>query len=518
MNKLRIEIHPTGKVIYLTPGAPLKDMLFQQGVEFPCGGRGTCGKCKIKLLEGFLPPSEADKALLTPAELEQGWRLACQAYVYHPIKIELAQWTFQFFIDLSPIKITPRPGIGIAVDIGTTTVVVQALDLESGTLLCTKSALNQQAKYGHDIISRLDHAIKHGAAALTQIIRNQVGTMIKEALIEVAQRSQNKSHPVSNVVLVGNTVMHHLFCGLPVDSLAVLPFEPSDPGLKTFTARELGWTDSLPIEVRSLLPENTRVDFLPCIGGFVGSDILAGVLATNIHSKDNYNALVDLGTNGEIVIGMRGKLVCASAAAGPAFEGGGISCGMRAVTGAISGVSLQNDQIKITVIGGDISPRGICGSGLLDAIAVGLRLGIISTTGQLLVGEKWELVPGIALTKQDIREIQLAKAAIAAGFKILLRTLGIELRDLTAVHLAGAFGNYINPNSAVETGLLPGPTSKIIQAGNTALLGAKLALYTPYDELTTLAQQIQHVPLNTHPEFQDIFAEKMLLVPCTRQN
>jgi len=254
------------------------------------------------------------------------------------------------------------------------------------------------------------------------------------------------------------------------------------------------------------------VRFLPCLGGFVGSDILAGVLATRLHESEALAGLVDLGTNGEIVVGNRERLLCASTAAGPAFEGARISMGMRAATGAISEVSACGGEFECRVLG-RVAPRGICGSGLVDAVAVGLDLGRIQSTGRLSQGSSFCLAPPVLITQGDVRELQLAKGAIAAGLRLLLQQWGARAEDLTRIYLAGAFGNYINRASARRIGLLDFPRETVHPAGNTALLGAKLALFSlpEHDSAyTELRRRIQHVSLNDHPRFQDVYVEEMV--------
>ncbi len=307
---------------------------------------------------------------------------------------------------------------------------------------------------------------------------------------------------VNRVVLVGNTVMHHLFCGIDVEPLSHYPFEPVSPGLRVFQAEELGW----------ILPGNPPVHFLPCLGGFVGSDILGGLLATRLHEAQLPAALIDLGTNAEIVVGNRQRLLCASTAAGPAFEGARISNGMRAVTGAIFEVRLESGQLRCRVLGHG-QARGICGSGLVDAVAAGLDLGSIRPTGQLANGDSFPLTPPVSLTQHDIRELQLAKGAIAAGLRLLLQQWGAAPDQLDRIYVAGAFGNYINYSSARRIGLLKFPPDKVQPAGNAALLGAKLALFdAPQHDgaYPLLLAKIRHVSLNEDPNFHEAFVEEMV--------
>jgi uncharacterized 2Fe-2S/4Fe-4S cluster protein (DUF4445 family) len=274
-----------------------------------------------------------------------------------------------------------------------------------------------------------------------------------------------------------------------------------DDGWRTFAAAELGW----------LADSAARVHFLPCLGSFVGSDILAGILATGMHEREKPTVLVDLGTNGEIVVGNRERLVCASTAAGPAFEGARISMGMRAATGAISAVSLRDGAFACQVLG-EVEPRGICGSGLVDAVACGLDLGRVRSSGRIAAGEELPLLAPVKLNQRDIRELQLAKGAIASGIRLLIQRWGTRAEDLERVYLAGAFGNYISRSSARRIGLIDFPVEQVEAAGNTALRGAKLALFglaTRGDGFAGLLARTEHIPLNDDPQFHDVYVEEM---------
>lgn len=495
-NNIAIELQPLGKVVQAAAGAALQDVLFAEGVEFSCGGRGRCTRCRLKVIEGDLPITEADSRLLTQSQLAEGWRLACRARATGNLKIELAQWEAPILSDDSPLSFTPASGLGIAIDVGTTTVVAQLLDLQSGQVLGVRSALNEQAKHGADIMSRIDFTLNGGSATLTRLIREQLGGLVDSLLTTMPGRAAELQH----VVLVGNTVMHHLFCGLSVEPLAHHPFESAPDGLMTFEGRQIGWKCPA-----------ARIDFLPCLGSFVGSDILAGVLATKLHESDSLCALVDLGTNGEMVVGNRHRMLFASTAAGPAFEGARISMGMRAATGAISEVALLDDEYRCRVIGND-EPRGICGSGLVDAITAGLQRGDIGPSGRLTRDSLLRVAPRVSITQRDVREVQLAKGAIAAGLQTLVRKWGAGIDDIARLHLAGAFGNYINRASARQIGLLPFAGERVSPAGNTALLGAKLALFrNGHAErcFADLRQRLEHVPLNDDAAFAELFVAEM---------
>jgi uncharacterized 2Fe-2S/4Fe-4S cluster protein (DUF4445 family) len=347
-------------------------------------------------------------------------------------------------------------------------------------------------------MSRVQFALSgSGEQELKALIRSQIGALIGQ-LLRAAGGTLGED--VRDVILVGNSVMHHLFCGIEVEPLSHYPFVPLRAGLEVFNAGELGWE----------LPGDTRVRFLPCLGGFVGSDILAGLLATRIGESEGLVGLMDLGTNGEIVLGNRDRVLCASTAAGPAFEGARISMGMRASTGAISLVKVEDGQLRCHVLG-NAEARGICGSGLVDAVAAGLDIGIIEPSGRFANGRReWRLCESVTLTQNDIRELQLAKAAIAAGLQILREHWnGAEPARL---YLAGAFGNYVNRSSAQRIGLIGYPPDQVQPAGNTALLGAKLALFRLDSEegsYVDLRNRVEHVSLSADPHFQDIFVDEM---------
>jgi uncharacterized 2Fe-2S/4Fe-4S cluster protein (DUF4445 family) len=430
------------------------------------------------------------------------------------LEIELRQWDAAILVDDTVFAFRPRQGLGVAVDLGTTTLVAQLLNLTTGRVLAVSTALNAQARYGADVMSRLQFAVLGGGQRqLESLIRQQIGALVEQLLFSAGKQGAE----IADVVVVGNTVMHHFFCGIDAEPLSHYPFEPVEAGLQVLRSSALGWK----------LAGDPRVRFLPCLGGFVGSDVLAGILAAKLTERDDLVGLIDLGTNGEIVIGNREGLLCASTAAGPAFEGAKISMGMRASTGAISQVTLlpplnpllteegtkgwcSGDRVYCHVLG-DGAPHGLCGSGLVDAVAAGLELGVIATSGRFSRGEaSWMLAPPVALTQNDIRELQLAKAAIAAGIKLLMQRKGAK--ELSRLYLAGAFGNYIDRTSAQRIGLIDFPPERVEAAGNTALLGAKLALFSLDSQdgsYTGLRRRVEHVALNVDPDFQDVFVEEL---------
>ncbi len=499
-DRVHIELQPLGESFELERGTPLQDVLFAHGVEFPCGGRARCKGCRVRVAHGSLAITPEQHGLLSEEELGAGWRLSCCCRAESDLTLELGQWEAAILADNSVFEFTPREGLGVAVDLGTTTLVAQLLDLTNAHVLAVRTALNHQASFGADVMSRISSALKEdGLRRLSSLVRNQIGKLIAE-LLEAAKATSAR---IKSVAVVGNTVMHHLFCGIDITPLSRYPFEPARDGLEAFRASELGWN----------IASDPPVRFLPCLGGFVGSDILAGILAARLYESDALVGLVDLGTNGEIVIGNHERLLCASTAAGPAFEGARISMGMRASTGAISAVSVEEGAFRCHVLG-NLAPRGICGSGLVDAVAAALDLGLIEPSGRLRDGADGTLMlyPPVALTQNDIRELQLAKGAIAAGIRLLLARWGAEAKDLTRLYLAGAFGNYINRSSARRIGLIDFPPEMVTPAGNTALLGAKLALFNSRDEdfaYSILRRKVAHLSLNSEPNFQEVFVEEM---------
>jgi len=493
MEKHTIRLHPIGKELQVNDQTPLIDVLHEFGIEFPCGGKGTCGKCKVRLLEGEIAITEIHRQKLELLGLASDWRLSCFSLCTNDITLEIEQFNHLILADESEFEFSPREGFGIAVDLGTTTIVAQLVDLSSAKVMAVETMLNPQVKFGADLISRIQACLDGNETEMTAIVRSSIGTMIRLML---------KKHDVAlqKIVLVGNAAMQLIFSNCDVAPLSAYPFHINDPGLKTFKPEELGWD----LEVEE------NVQFYPSIGSFVGSDILAGIAATGLHQKESYTALIDLGTNGEIVIGNKDQVVCASTAAGPAFEGANISMGMRAVTGAISSLHLVDGKIEASVIG-NTAPKGICGSALIDAIAILRKMELIGIFGEINSGESQITIAGkVILTQRDINEFQLAKAAIAAGLTILARTLSIDLTDIEEIYIAGAFGSYINIENVVETGMIELQAEKIHKMGNTALIGAKMFLFSNMGIADKILAKTRHISLEADPGFQNIYVDKLL--------
>ena len=494
MRTHNIRLHPLGKEIQVNDQTPLIDILHEFGIEFPCGGHGTCGKCKVVLLEGHLKTTPQHKQKLDKLGLAGDWHLACMCQCICDITLEIEQFSHIILADESEFDFVPQKGFGVAVDLGTTTIVAQLIDMTNARVLAAETMLNPQVRFGADLVTRIQVCLAGHADEMTRLIRSAVGSMINLMLRKYAVVPDK-------VVLVGNTAMQLIFSGCDVSALSAYPFHTTDLGMKIFDVKELNW----------IFPVVNGIQFYPSIGSFVGSDILAGIAATGIHTKAKYTALIDLGTNGEIVVGNSDHIVCASTAAGPAFEGANISMGMRAATGAISTFQLSNEKILSLVIG-NTKAKGICGSALIDAIAIFRKLDLIGSFGEINSGDTQINVTGkIFLTQKDINEFQLAKAAIAAGLTILVKTLSISLEDIQEVYIAGGFGNYINLAHVVETGMIELPEEKIHKMGNTALIGAKMFLFDDEKITKNILMKTCHINLESDPEFQDIYVNKMLL-------
>jgi len=412
---------------------------------------------------------------------------------------------------------------GMAFDIGTTSIVGFLLDLATGEQLAAVGSLNPQAVYGGDLMSRIAFA-QFNAEALKKL-QTRVLAAINGFVKEACDKAKVAPAHVYKVVIVGNTCMHHIFLGIDPTHVGLAPYAPSVRSPIVVTAREL--------LVR--VNPNAAVCFLPIVAGFVGADTMAVVLATRIYDSPHVRVAVDIGTNGEVVMGSRRKLVACSAPAGPALEGAQIRHGMRGALGAIEKVEIADDVV-CGVIGG-VPPIGICGSGLIDAVAKMLDAKIVGPSGLLRIEERdvlapalrdrlverdgerqfvlaWAMASGhgqdITISQQDIRQLQLAKGAIYSGILMLKKVMGVQDGQIKELMLAGGFGNYINIESAVRIHLLPElPVERIRYVGNAAALGAQMALLseTERNRAIALARSIEHVSLAARPDFQDIFIE-----------
>lgn len=616
MGQYRIRFLPDGTEAWVQAGSTLLEAAAAAhvAIDAPCGDRGICGKCKVRVepacddsdaaagnpsISCLEPPTLPELTSIQPEELAQGWRLACQARVagdatvtvperaLQPAVVPLSQVVPQPYVrklylqlpeptledsvsdatrllraisgrmaepplELSLLRALPRllpsstykvtavavgdrlvalePGdttshcYGLAVDLGTTSVVVILADLLTGRTMGVETRLNLQANYGADVISRITHATT-SPTGLRELQSAAVNS-INHALQALLDRTGIERDRIYEAVVVGNSCMNHLLLGIDPASLASAPYQPvvSDP--VSCEAHELGIA----------INPYGRVYTLPNVAGFVGSDTVAVILATAMHRSERIRLAIDLGTNGEIVLGNRDRLLTCSTAAGPAFEGARISSGMRAAEGAIERVWIRGGEVKTQVIGGGRA-IGLCGSGLLDAVAQMRGAGIVNEGGRLVsaddAGEG--VAPGllhrlvrndgtdgfvlarrgrrpVVLTQGDVRELQLAKGAIRAGISILLKEYGIGEEDVEEILLAGAFGSYVNPASAKAIGLVPPlPIDRITAVGNAAGQGAVMALLSTdlREQATVIARRAEHVELSARPDFMDQFVEDL---------
>ncbi len=613
---IQITFYPGGRRVSVQPGITLIEAAARAGlvIDTPCGGGGTCGKCRVRFDGCALAPASAETALLPSSDLEAGWRLACQTRLSHDAIVHVPTTALfggvhqiqtksdrdmarvpdgdirRLSIQMQPpnmadsvsdltrmeralaekmptwdhasdrlcaspellrvlggrLRATRFKGVAtlrgtrlidyvaesddaplyaIAFDIGTTTVVGALLDMETGAEHAVVSAMNPQTVYGDDVLSRIAHASRD-AAALDEL-RDSIMAAVRDSIRRLCEDASVDARQICHVVVTGNTTMQHLVCGFSPASLGMAPFVPLYKHGLVFDASAAGL---------ELHPAATAYVF-PVVGGFVGGDTVAGLLAADIRHGQSPALMIDIGTNGEIVLFHDGMLHAASTAAGPAFEGARISCGMRATTGAIEKVTCADDLV-FDVIGGGV-PRGLCGSGLIDLCGVLLKTGALGVDGRLLAHDTPVSVPSeirrrlrvnahdepmcvlhepegaapIALSQKDIREVQLGAGAIRAGTSILLKQAGIAPQDLKQVLIAGGFGSFIRRDNAQRIGIIPPEIAHdtIRFAGNVAFSGAKWVALSgrARDEAEALADSIVHVELNQDPDFAMEFAMAM---------
>ena len=558
------------KQIEVPDGTTILEAEIQAGLcpDAPCGGQGKCGKCLVKangeivkacqtpvhsemkvdtlissqkhaiLTEGlnrpvafkpglFIHPVKLDKAIagdnrsdwerlvtevrkasdLEMTHVEPNLKLAASLF---DKRKEGEDWfaihTRDSILELKKEK--PKAYM-TAFDIGTTTVVGYLMDAENGTVCAIESMMNPQAQYGADVIMRANYALEHGVEALSSCIQ----TAIDELLHKLAKKKKIQPEEIYQVSIVGNTCMHHLFLGISPGSLVHAPYNPAFSERLTLKAKEYGLH----------IHPQAQLLMLPDIAGYVGADTCGCLVALRQDLKDEISLMIDIGTNGEMVLGNKEKMATCSTAAGPAFEGAKIECGMRGAAGAVDHVAYEDGSWTYTTV--DHQPAiGLCGSGLIDLVAQLYKAGLIDEMGHLESGQEndsiFVLVPpekagnekGVYLTQKDVREVQLAKAAIAAGIQLLMKELGITEKEIQKIYIAGAFGNYMNPASACAIGLLPPELEHLVEpVGNAAGEGAKIALLNT-DELEAtdrLVRGIRFLELAASAEFQDTFVDEL---------
>lgn len=608
MRKLEVTYLPSDTTAHVPSGTTLFHGAHWAGIpiESTCGGRGTCGKCKVRVVEGHTDRTLADYRHLSDG-LDEGWRLSCQAAVTEDMVVEVprpmstpraATMGVNRFVLLEPnvrkhlvdlpeatlqdhrshlrrvrdalaeegLEVAAEPSLlprlaaavsegstqvtatvvgehlidvesgdtrdrifGISFDIGTTTVVATLIDLDSGNAMAIESTINRQAPYGADVIARMGHAMT-GEGAVEELRAAVLDTV--DALIGgVCATAGVAREDVYELVVVGNATMLHLLLGVDPRSIALSPF------VATFLEPQ----DLAAADVGVRIHPDGRVALFPSVGAYVGADIVGDMVATGIVREPLRRLLVDVGTNGEIVVGSEERVVATAAPAGPAFEGGQILHGMRATEGAIEGVVLDGDagSIRLQVIGGDVEPRGICGSGLIDIVAQLRLAGLLKENGILLSHDEalerghplaehlvdregiraFAVTRDVLLTQLDVRELQSAKGAIATGIEVAMDELGVEPGDLDEVLLAGSFGTYIDPLSARVLGLVPPVRVDRIKAvGNTASEGAKMALmsFREREVAFELPAFVEYVELSDAADFNDRFIRNLAFPPLDR--
>ncbi len=484
-------------------GTRLGELLARIGaLPMPCGGHGRCGKCRVCVTGDVLPPDDHEKKLLGAAETAAGIRLACRVTVTGDCAVTVPREAGDARIrtDGTLPDLTPDPAffrVGAAVDIGTTTLAARLLG-RNGEILAETSRLNPQSAWGADVITRMEAALAGHAGELASSVREAVNGMI----LSLTREAGLPDGAADGAVVTGNTAMLSLMTETDTEPLTHAPFLAARLFGETVPASSLGFG--------SLSPD-ASVYFPPCAGAFVGADMMCSLLASDIPHRSGTRLLTDIGTNGEMILSHQGRLLAASTAAGPAFEGAGISMGMGGRGGAIDRVRAEDGRLSARVIGGG-EPVGICGSGIVDAVAALLEIGALDETGYL-ENDPAPIAGPVSLTQDDIRMVQLAKSAIHAGLRTLLRTVGAGCEEVEELAVAGGFGSYLDIGNAGAIGLLPAELlTKVRILGNAALSGASMLLLSVplRGEIEVLARRTETVSLAANPTFAEEYMERML--------
>ena len=507
----------------------LLEILLHAGefVDNPCNGMGTCGKCKVKILEGETSPlTPEEQKRLKPEEIEDGVRLSCMTFAKSDLTVQLLQKQLQHKV-LTTGKMPEferdenLEGYGFAIDIGTTTVVASLVDLATGEELASTSDINAQKHFGLDVLTRITYEFEHpetGVAELQKAIVDSLNSLMIDAC---KQAKVNVKH-VQKINVAANCTMMHMLLGVDARSIGMAPYEPAFTEAKTLPVKDIG-----------LRGADTAVLYcLPHVSAYIGADIVAGAYVCEMQKSTDNELFIDIGTNGEIVLAKGGKLYSCSCAAGPALEGMNISSGMRAATGAIEEVRIRPTGIEFDTIGRE-SPEGICGSGILAVIRELILTGIVQKSGAFVKpdkleqtdwrrkfirmdGTKRELVmcedPEILVTQSDVRQVQMAKGAILSGFMALLQEAGIQMEDLDKVFIAGQFGAHLSVDSLVGSGILPECVQdKLIYVGNSSKTGAYMTLMSEKvkAEIEQLAIEITYLELSNLDNYERLYSECM---------
>ncbi len=598
-----IDFEPIGRRGEVGAGQSVLEAARELGVDLVnlCGGAGTCGRCRVQVLDGRVSaPTAGEHDHLSKEDLKAGWRLACATYPENDCKVHvppdsltapqrtqvegldvavepdpvvvsrsvhlpaadlsdlradgdrllqaLAQehdmsctgidvetlrglssrlrsqgWKLKASVRQDEIVAVGSPEgrpLGLAIDLGTTKIAGYLLDLDAGRTLASRGIMNPQIAYGEDLISRLSRAMESPEEALR--LQRLVVDGLNEMASALCRELEDDPEQIVEAVIVGNTAMHHLLLRLAVDQLAMAPYVPAISSWQDVKARDLGLR----------LAPGAYVHFLPNIAGYVGSDHVSMMLATGLSSTQRVTLALDIGTNTEVCLVSNGEPCSVSCASGPAFEGAHIKHGMRAADGAIETVRLEEGNLTYQTIGG-AAPTGLCGSGILDAVAQLYLAGVLNRGGRmdlragvqedgdvrefvLVPRQKTDGRPSITITQKDVRQVQLAKGAIRTGIELLLQSKGLAENDIEEVIIAGAFGTYIDVGSAVAIGMLPDlPLDRFRQVGNAAGRGAVLALVSRAKrrEAHAVAGRVGYIELASSPDFMKTYTQSMYLGP-----
>lgn len=499
----KVEIHAGGgkKVLTVSEKTPLSVITAPYGLPMPCGGNHTCGKCRVRAIGQLSPLSEEEKRLLTPQELADGLRLACSAEITGDCTVFLPESGGAEQVLLSgTFQGAEASGWGLAVDIGTTTLAAYAC--RDGEVVASAGQRNCQSPYGADVITRIG---ANQPELLHQLITKQVSELCQKVLGDAAAPKD-----VCRIVVTGNTTMLHFFRGYDPAPIAAAPFTPHSLFGETLPASQL-----LPAY------ENAELYLPPCISAYVGADMVCAILSSRMGEKEETALLADIGTNGEMALWHKGELYACSTAAGPALEGACIHMGMEAAPGAIDRVTPGADGELCWHTIGEVPAKGLCGSGLISLINCLLQTGRMDETGALCdpeeapdgSGEDCVLVgdSGVFLTQKDIRQVQLAKAAICAGIHTMLDACRLSPEQVDTFYLCGGFGSYLEPESAAGIGLFPASLKdKVRVLGNAAGSGAAMLLSDKYRKTARkLCDQANLIELSASPVFMEEYVEQM---------
>ncbi len=522
VEKVKVTFEPGGKSFLLDKGTQLLDVLLRTGtpLETACGGQGTCGKCRVQVNGCTALPDEKEQHHLARTDLSKGIRLACRLPLCEDLTIDipvnsndLAQKSSN---SLSPGKHSSFSSLAVAVDIGTTAIKIEIINLPQGRTLSHESALNPQRAFGYDVMSRLHSARQqNNAEEMTTLLRDCITRIILQSLGKLHALPQD----VTRIIISGNTVMLHFFFGKKVCGLGKYPYRAHSLDATVGKAAHYGLTAF----------GQTEILGLPAISAYLGGDLVAGMLTTNIHKNIKNTLLIDIGTNSEIIFAGPKGLLATSCAAGPALEGMNIEYGMTASSGAISGVAIS-DEVTLAVIDNRSDPLGLCGSGIIELMAELLRIGLVDTTGRMhpikdslppsvLKRLRFQqempafyLTDKVYFSQKDVRQVQLAKAAILSGQKVLREMACVSPEEVDSVIIGGEFGRHLKPENLQQLGMLEHlPHATYSSVGNSSLQGARLIAVTPelLEKAKEIALQVEAFHLATLRSYEQLFIQSL---------